>query len=303
MAKRDSAAAAITPANTNTQIMGAGDAFDPFADFGDFASDGLSEMDASDLKLPIVVWNMKGKDEKTGQLRQLNHFYDTLNEVSFPVLRCVLLDLHKSNSFTRFDNEKNETAVICTSYDKITGRLRVVHPDNNALPAGTERPCEGCVDKSWHRDAKGKNVRNCDDVIGAFAEHVDDNGRPTGERFLMRFKRTSLPPLTKHLNQHHLGRRQLANGKRVNMPLFTFPVQLTLKLSDNGIYVTPEFERGEIFPRDVLAELAESAKFVREIGQEASEVAERAEAKHAGEEGGTSASAGGQAVGGDDFTG
>jgi hypothetical protein len=309
MAKRDSAAAAaIMPANTNTtEIVSAADAFDPFADFGDLATDGLSELDASDLKLPIVVWNMKGTYEavdehgrKVQKMRQLNEFYDTLNEVSFPALTCVLLDMHKTNSFTRFDNDKNETVVHCTSYDRETGRLRTAHPDLPELPAGCERPCDGCVDKNWRRDAKGKNVRNCDDVSAIFAEHIDAQGRPTGERFLMRFKRTSMPPLVKHLNQHHINRRKLANGKVVNMPLFAFPVRITLKVSENGNFATPEFERGAFFPREVLADLAESAKFVREIGQEASEAAEKQEARHAADDG--SAPSGGQAVGGDDFT-
>jgi hypothetical protein len=284
MAKKDATALAATPENNNGTTLAISDsdaaALANFDDFGDFdGNDGLSEVDAEDFRLPVVVWNVKGKDEKTGRLRQIDQFYNTLTEEQTPELRCAFIHLHKSKSFVRFDNGKNENVVHCSSHDRVEGTMRTNHPDRANLLQGTVRACASCPDKEWAKNADNKNVRNCDDVYGVYAVMLDSELRPT-DGFLIRFKRTGLPPFTSHLNKHHLNRRQLPNGKRGNMPLFAFAVNMTLEVSKNGNFATPVITRGQNLPRETIQLLAGQAKFFAELGSEATAAAEKAESRH-----------------------
>jgi hypothetical protein len=263
--------AVAEPVDAESAALSAIDDFD----FGE--NDGLQEIDGDDLRLPVIVWNMKGKDEK-GELRRLDEFYDTLNEQAHRQLRCAFIHLHKTNAFVRFDDVKNENQYVCSSHDRVTGRLRVQHPSLD-LVEGTERACATCPDALWTKSSDGKNKRNCDTHYGVFGVMLDDALRPT-DGFMMRFKRTSLPPFKTHLQKHHINRRQLPNGKRGNMPLFAFEVTMRLEVSDNGNYATPVIERGRVLPKETLQVLAEQAKFFAEIGEEATRVAEKQEAMH-----------------------
>ena len=265
-----------------------------FDDFEFGPNDGLQEVDAEDLRLPVIVWNMKGKDEK-GELRRLDEFYDTLNERSHRTLHCAFIHLHKTRAFVRFDDTKNENVYVCSSSDRVTGRLRVQHP-TLPLPEGTERECESCPDSKWAKTVDGKNKRNCDLHYGVFAVHLDEALRPT-DGFLIRFKRTGLPPFKTHLQKHHIDRRQLPNGKRANMPLFAFEVTLRLEVSENGNFAVPVIERGRVLPRETLAILAEQAKHLAELGDEATRIAEKQESLHERGEG----TGGGAELRADDF--
>lgn len=306
MTKRSASAAAAVqnPAEEATALASVpdndaslavpGDDFD-FMDAG--GTDGLSEVDSDDMRIPVITWNVKGKDPKTGDMRRVDYFFDTLQETQFPSLRCVFLHLHKSNNFSRFNQDTNETKVHCTSYDRKTGRMRTNHPDLPQVKEGDERPCEGCVDKNWYKDAKGKNVRNCDDIYGVFGVHLGEDGK-IGEGFLMRFKRTSLPAFKTHMQKHHIGRRELPGGKRGNMPLWAYPVTMKLEASQNGIFATPVIDRGDRLPKETLKLVSEFADQVRGFGAHVNEAADKAESRH---------NAGAEEVGGggataDDFT-
>lgn len=264
----------------------------------DFGDDGLAEVDASDFKMPILTWNVKGRDEQTGQMRRIDHFFNTQTEQSFPELRCALIHLHKSRSFSRFDNGKNQTIHYCGSNDRVEGRMRTQHPDLRDVHEGDVRACATCPDAKWAKSADGsKNVRNCDEVSGVFGVLLDDNLRPT-DPFLIRFKRTGLQPFQLHLNRHHLNKRTLPNGKRANVPLFAFELFARLEVSKNGNYATPVLTRGAVLPRETMQVLAEQAKYFGEIGAEANEAAEKQEQRH---ESGADVNSGSAGVSGADF--
>jgi hypothetical protein len=264
----------------------------------DFADDGLGEVDASDFKMPILTFNVKGKDD-AGQMRRIDQFFNTQTEQSFPELRCALIHLHKTRSFARFDNGKNQTIHYCGSNDRVEGRMRTQHPDLRDVPEGTVRACATCPDAQWQKSTDGsKNVRNCDEVSGVFAVLLDDQLRPT-DPFLIRFKRTGLAPFQLHLNKHHLGKRALPNGKRANVPLFAFEVNARLEVSKNGNYATPVLTRGAVLPRETLQVLAEQAKYFAELGDIANDAAEKQESRH--ESGADVASGGSAPVSGSDF--
>lgn len=271
--KNEQTAALAVASDDEAAALAALDDFD--FDFG--GDDGLGEVDAEDLRLPVIVWNLKGKDER-GELRRLDEFYDTLNETSHRTLRCAFIHLHKTNAFTRFDDAANENVIVCSSNDRVVARMRARHP-SLPLDVGDERRCEGCPDKEWRKNAQGKNARNCDTVYGVFAVVLDEQLRP-GDGFLIRFKRTGLPPFKTHLQKHHIGRRPLPGGKRGNMPLFAFEVNMRLEVSENGNYATPLIERGRVLPKETLQVLAEQAKYFAELGAEATQAAEKQEARH-----------------------
>lgn len=297
--KNDSAAAAVSESTslattTDDEASALAAALDDF-DFGQ--DDGLREADGEDLRLPVIVWNMKGRDERTGELRRLDEFYDTLNETSSRELRCAFIHLHKTNAFVRFDNEKNENVIHCTSQDRVYGRLRTKHPDRG-IDEGTVRECASCPDKEWGKNAQGKNVRNCDPVYGVFAVRLNEDLQPT-DGFLIRFKRTGLTPFKTHLQKHHLGRRPLPNGGRGNIPLFAFEVVMRLEVSQNGNFATPVIERGRLLPKPIIAQLAEQSKYFGEIGDEATRVAEKQETRHEAGDGSGGGAGGG--LGADDF--
>lgn len=243
-------------------------------DFGD--NDGLSEVDGSDLRLPLITFNLKGP-RPDGTLHQLNEFYDTLGDKSYRTIKCAFVHLHKTNLFSRFNQAKNETEIVCSSHDRVTGTLRMAHL---GLAERTERPCEKCPDAQWGRDANtGKPTKNCADVYGAFGVLLDENSQPT-EGFLIRFKKTSLQPFKTHMQKHHLNRRRLPNGKMAHVPLFAFGVSMTLAVDKSGNFAVPVLEKLDVLPRETIVALAEQSKFLAEVGDEATKAAERQEAKH-----------------------
>jgi hypothetical protein len=305
MVKRTDQSAALAPTGNGHAALAASPEDDPAAlaelldsfDFGD--NDGLKETDAEDLRLPVIVWNMKGRDERTQKLRQLDEFYDTLNETYTKELRCAFIHLHKTNAFTRFNQESNANVIHCSSNNRVIGRLRTVHPDLG-IAEGTERPCESCPDKDWYRNEKGKNVRNCDTVYAVFGVHLDPDLKPT-EGFLLRFKRTALPAFKAHMQRHHLNKRPLPNGKRGNVPLFAFEVTMRLEVDKGGNFAVPVIERGRVLPRATLVHLAEELKFFSEIGDEATRAAERQEHRHEAAIDTTGTAGGAPVISGDDF--
>ena len=222
---------------------------DELANLGDFdfgTDDGLEEIGAEDIKLPLKVFNMKGMDA-AGDPIPPNVFFDTVEETTKKKLDLVLLTLHKTNLWSEFNNAENRTEIKCRSFDRVTG----------TMADGTERPCQGCPDAQW-RTENGKRSRRCGPVYNVFAVERD-----TKQPCVIRFKRTSLPVIQSHLNKHHIGRR-IVNGKRANYPLFAFQVTASLRMSDDGKYAIPVLERGAVLAKEEIENAAESARFVRE---------------------------------------
>lgn len=251
MASRKSSAAAHADeiTGTGTELAAISSPHDELAGLGDdigFDLDGLEEIDGSDIKLPLKVFNMKGTDG-AGDPIPPNVFFDTVTETTKKRLDLVLLTLHKTHLWSAFNSAESRTEIKCRSFDRQTG----------TMDDGTERPCKGCPDAQWRTEA-GKRTRNCGPVYNVFAIERD-----TKQPCAIRFKRTSLPVIQAHLNKHHIGRR-IVNGKRANYPLFSFAVTASLKMSDDGKYAIPVLERGPVLDRAEIEMAAESAKFVRE---------------------------------------
>lgn len=238
IAKTESSAAPIAIVDELNGIMGV-DGFD----------DGLGEIEASDVKLAALVFNMKGVD-RSGDPIAPNVFFNTLEETTTKKVSLVLLQLHKSHHYSEFDNAKNETVTHCRSFDRVTG----------TMADGGTRACNGCPHQEW-RSVEGKRKRDCAEVWNMFG--VDRN---TQTPVVIRFKKTSQPAIKDYLNKFHIGKRIAVVGgkqKRVNMPLFAFTCEASLKMDDTGKYAVPVLERGEVLPKEEIQAYAVESENVR----------------------------------------
>jgi len=272
--KNDDETTALTTTGP-TALAAADELADVLGDDDQLESDGLEEVGAEDLKIAAKVFNMKGRDAD-GEPIMPNVFFDTVTEQVQKRITGTLLTLQKSNAWTEFDNAEDRNKTICRSADRVTGTL---------LETGEQRKCEGCPDAQW-RNVDGKRTRNCGPVYTVVGIE-----QASQQPFVLRCKKTSLPPLQQYLNRFFLGRR-VVNGKRSNYPLFAFETEIGLEMDDSGKYSMPTFTRGSVLPRAQIMQYAGEAKFFREVVQPLMSKMDAVED--------TSSGAGGSA-GGDDF--
>jgi len=234
----------------------------------DFDTDGLEEVDNDDIKIPVKVFNMRGRDENNEPI-PANRFWDSITEEIQKDIECVLLTLTKANEWRRFDEEKQESEIVCKSLDRVTGTMQ----------DGKQRPCEGCPDKQWRVDGTtGKRTRNCSPVYNFVGVEL-----PSQQPFIIRTKKTSLAPSQRYLSKHFIGRR-VVKGQKKNVPLYAFKTHISLKMADDGgDYSIPAFKRGEMLTRQDILAMSEQAKFYREVVQP---ILERAAAHDAGSDSG-----------------
>jgi hypothetical protein len=216
-------------------------------DAAELGVDGLEEIDSSDIKIGLQVYNFKGTDN-AGDPIPPNVFFDTLSEVTRKEIRLALLLLNKTREWREYDEGEGVSKIRCRSMDNVTGTLE----------DGRTRACEGCPDYAW-QSINGKRTRRCGPVYAVVA--VD---RDTQQPTIVRFKKTSLPVIQQYLNRHFIGRRMVA-GKRANYPLFAFETVARLKMSDDKKYALPVLDRGDVLSQDEIRSHAESAKYYREI--------------------------------------
>lgn len=274
--------ALATTAPSNDQLAALGEVFD-----FDLEVTGLEGADADDIKMPALVFNLKGQDEKTGRMRQLNEFMLTDTEEMLPTVNAIFVAFTKSNRFAVFNDAESKNEVICSSYDQRTGVMRKDHPRLPIAPQ-TERQCATCPDAQWVKDDKGKNKKNCSEFSNVFAVldngERDEQGRipltALGREFMVRFGKTSWKPFMDHLNKHHFKKHPTIRGKDV--PLFAYSVQLTLQVQKGGNYAIPVLAKGAMISRETAQQLAEISKSFFEAREEYMRASEKQEEKHAG---------------------
>ena len=294
--KTDQVALSIPPTEQSSPATEEGSSLALLDQF-DFEVSGLEEVDSEDIRFAVKVWNLKGKRADGPGLYQVDEFLDTLTEQTSRELHCVFVTLHKTNDYSFFNNDTKETVRVCASYDRLEGALRTTHP-STGQPEGTVRRCESCPDAQWRRDAKGKNVRNCSPVYGVIGVELDDAGKPLSP-FMIRFKKTSLPPFKAHLQKHHIKRhRDARTGKMIDVPLFMFAVKIRLEADEGGQFAVPVIEPLGQVSRALLFQLADQAKSFIEMAADVVRAAENKESAHRSDD---SIDTAGQSLRADDF--
>lgn len=236
---------ALAPANDNSLAPRPADAL---ADMGfdgvdseALANDGLGEAGREDMKIAIYTLNNKGTG-KDGRALPKDAYFDTVTETVKDEVNAVFCLLHKTNVYSVYNNDSDQTEIICKSFDRLKG----------TMSNGTIRPCLDCPDAQWRTEpddkGKPKRVRNCAEVHNVFA--ID---RDTQMPFIVRYKKTSLPVWRTHLQKHHLGRRVLPGGKRANYPLYAFGVTMRAKMAhEKANYAIPIIEYKGVLSRDEI---------------------------------------------------
>lgn len=221
------------------------------AGIGDDDNDGLSEFSANDFRTPALLYNLKGRKTADGQPVTQDMFYDSIERTATRAIDFVLLDIHMSNAYQRFDNKEQRNLTICSSFDRVTG----------VMANARERPCKGCPDAVWKTDpTDGKRRANCSEVWSAFCFDLT-----THKVFLLRFKKTSLDSIRNYTQQYHYGKRERSNGKgRGSIPLFVYRVHAHLEMDKSGNYAVPVLTRGAMFSSADMKVLKETAAGVRE---------------------------------------
>lgn len=251
----DTAVAAEAPTAGTGLALHTSDELAGIVDVGEFDTDGLEEVDSTDLKIALKLNNMKGKGPD-GRAIPPDVFFDTVSETTKTHLRVVPLLLHKTNEWKEFNNATNESEMFCSSRDRVTGTMRKTL---GTLTEGTVRPCKECPDHQWRTDpATNKRSRRCGPVHNVVVIDRDD-----GQPAIVRFKRTGLPAWQTYLSKHFLGRR-VVKGERTNYPLFAFETTIGLEMDDGGKYSMPTFKRGPVLSAEEIRVHARNAAEFRE---------------------------------------
>lgn len=216
----------------------------------DDLNDGLSEVDRDDVSIAALLFNFKGT-APNGKAIPIDAFYNSLDETVHETVDAVFVEMTKTNLYQAFNNSTNKNDTICSSSDRVTGTMH----------DGVQRPCQGCPDTVWHANAEGKRVCNCGPVY-----HVFGIDRGAQQLFHLKFKRTSLKPWKQYLAKHHIGRRVLKGGQRVNYPLCVFGARLSLVIADTkkATHSLPVIQRTGVLTAPEIAAYGEAAKTVRD---------------------------------------
>lgn len=231
--------------------------------------DGLSEVLATDLRTPLIQYNLK-QAEGVQRISQ-DQFLDSISRSVRNSITCVFLDMHKTNLYAVYDNKDKRNVTMCSSYDRVTGTWAA---------DGHSRQCKGCPDAVWRTMPDGKRVQPCSEIWNMGLFDIE-----ASQVALIKFKRTALPAITNHIQAHHINRR-IVNGRRVNMPLCAFKVRMTLTMDKSGNFAVPVIERiGSLHAGDIRA-MHETAQAVRETFQARMQLADESAAGDGGNEGG-----------------
>lgn len=212
--------------------------------------DGLGPVEEGDMKLRLMLFNLKGKTEDGKQLRQ-DVFVDSVTEEMTEEIECVWLVRERSNLWAEYDEKESKNIVKCSSdFSRTKGEMA----------DGTIRPCQDCPDAKWRTDSDGKRTRNCSTVHWLVGIELK-----TGMPFALKFRRTSEPVIKQYLQRHHLGRCKLPNGELKNYPLFAFKSTARLEMHDSGNYALPILDCGDpITDKATILDLQAQAKTARE---------------------------------------
>ena len=187
----------------------------------------LSHLDNEDRPLPAFVYNTKRR-LPDGSWAPKDVFVNTLTGEARDEISCVLLHIKKSRRWATYSENSGMTE-HCRSDDGVEG----IRADGEVVD------CATCPHRLWGRGNGQEAIPDCDIVYTMLGLDTDD-----GNPFIIRAKATSRKPVQRYLARYFLGKLQLPDGQRADLPLFTCKTRFSLTMP-TGTYAVLELTKEE----------------------------------------------------------
>ncbi len=185
----------------------------------------LSHLDNEDRPLPSLCFNSR-RQLPDGSWAPKDVFVNTLTGESKDEVNCVLLHIKKSRRWATYSETSGMTE-HCRSDDGVEG----IRADGEVVD------CATCPHRLWGRGNGQATAPDCDIVYAMLAIDQEDENP-----FIIRAKATSRRPVQQFLARHFLGKLQLPDGQRTDLPLFTCKTRLSLTMP-TGTYAVLELTK------------------------------------------------------------
>ncbi len=187
----------------------------------------LSHLDNEDRPLPSFAYNTKRR-LPDGTWVPKDVFVNTLTGEAKDEISCILLHIKKSRRWATYSETSGMTE-HCRSDDGVEG----VRADGEVVE------CATCPHRLWRRGNGRISAPDCNIVYTLLGIDMDDENP-----FIIRAKATSRKPVQRYLARHFLGKLQLPDGRRADLPLFTCKTRLSLTMP-SGTYAVLDLAKEE----------------------------------------------------------
>ncbi len=187
----------------------------------------LSHLDNEDRPLPSYAYNTR-RQLHNGTWAPKDIFVNSLTGEAKDEITCVLLHIKKSRRWATYSETSGMTE-HCRSDDGVEG----IRADGEVVD------CASCQHRLWGRGNSQPTAPDCDVVYSLLGIDLDDENP-----FIVRAKATSRKPVQRFLARHFLGKLQLPDGSRADLPLFTCKTRLSL-IMPTGTYAVLELAKEE----------------------------------------------------------
>ena len=185
----------------------------------------LDHLDTEDRPLPSYVFNAR-RQLPDGSWAPRDVFINTLTSEAKDEITCVLLHIKKSRRWATY-SEVSGMSEHCRSVDGAEG----VRTDGEVVG------CDSCPHRLWGRGNGHAAVPDCDIVYTLLGIDLEDSNP-----FIIRAKATSRKPVQRYLAQNFLGKLQLPDGQRADLPLFVCKTKLSLT-TPSGTYAVLQLDK------------------------------------------------------------
>ncbi len=187
----------------------------------------LDCLDREDRPLPSYSFNVR-RQLPDGSWARRDTFYNSLTGEAKNEISCILLHIKKSRRWATYSETSGMTE-HCRSDDGVEG----VRADGEVVE------CATCPHRLWGRGNGRISAPDCNIVYTLLGIDMDDENP-----FIIRAKATSRKPVQRYLARHFLGKLQLPDGRRADLPLFTCKTRLSLTMP-TGTYAVLQLDKEE----------------------------------------------------------
>jgi hypothetical protein len=270
MASKKNEALAVPGSNTGDTLARASAAelaLDPLAAVlqeGDVIEETGTEELVGTARIPRFAFNLSTITDENGVAKPVlkTVFVQTVSGQVKEKLSLQVITVHVSREWK--ERVDGKSVRRCSSWDARIGRME----------NGEERPCAGCPDYAWAKDANGKNKRNCGDVQNVVCADLE-----TSDVAILAVKKTALRPWRDYYSKHFAKQRSVRDPKtgmmrRVDLPFFARETIVTLRLvtKNSESWAEPVFQVGPVLSREHVLTGAQMVRDYRETFLQAASV-------------------------------